>query len=242
MQDRYAGDVGDFGKLGLLRKIAGGGFRIGVNWYHTFKPEEHGRGDGKYTGYLYDRSFRGCDDELLGALQRIVKGGRSIAALEGAGLIPNACYYSEKLQPGSDRTFSREAWHRNAQKALAQTDIIFCDPDNGLLVKSVSLTGVKSDKYVITAELLDYYQAGKSVIFYNHRGRERKHRYLQRFTPLKKLEELAAARFSGLTFMRGSLRDYIFLIQPPHFDKIKDAINCLLQTNWSRHFTILNGF
>lgn len=183
MQDRYAGDVGDFGKLGLLRKIAGRGFRIGVNWYHTFKPEEHGRGDGKYT--------------------------------------------------------SR---HRNAQEALAQTDIIFCDPDNGLLVKSVSLTGVKSDKYVITAELLDYYQAGKSVIFYNHRGRERKHRYLQRFTPLKKLEELAAARFSGLTFMRGSLRDYIFLIQPPHFDKIKDAINCLLQTNWSRHFTILNGF
>lgn len=69
MQDRYAGDVGDFGKLGLLRKIAGSGLTIGVNWYHTFKPEEHDRGDGKHIGYLHDRSFRGCDDELLKVLQ-----------------------------------------------------------------------------------------------------------------------------------------------------------------------------
>ncbi len=241
MQDRYAGDVGDFGKLGLLRKIAGSGLTIGVNWYHTYKPEEHDRGDGKHIGYLHDCSFRGCDDELLKALQLIVKGNRGIASLEGARLISNACYYSEILRPGSERTFSRKNWHSKSLENLAKADIVFCDPDNGLLVKSVPITGAKSDKYVLTAELLDYYRAGKSVIFYNHRGREKKERYLQRFTPLKNQRELATACFSGLTFLRGSLRDYIFLVQPFHFEKIREVINCLLQTNWSRHFTLLDG-
>ena len=41
MQDRYVGDVGDFGKIGMLRQIANAGLRVGVNWYLTYKPEEH---------------------------------------------------------------------------------------------------------------------------------------------------------------------------------------------------------
>ena len=35
MQDRYAGDIGDYGKLGLLRSLSRTGLRIGVNWYLT---------------------------------------------------------------------------------------------------------------------------------------------------------------------------------------------------------------
>ncbi len=77
-------------KLSMLRQIAAAGLTTGINWYHTVKPEEHDRGDGKYTGYLFDPSFEGCDDALLAALRLIVKGNRSIAALERAGLIPAA--------------------------------------------------------------------------------------------------------------------------------------------------------
>jgi hypothetical protein len=56
MQDRYAGDVGDFIKLGLLRHIARtsesqiGALRPGINWYLT-GDEAHNQ-DGKHTGYL----------------------------------------------------------------------------------------------------------------------------------------------------------------------------------------------
>ncbi|MBP7186237.1 MAG: hypothetical protein KBA55_05630 [Ruminococcus sp.] len=32
MQDRYAGDIGDYGKFILLRKLSEK-FRIGINWY-----------------------------------------------------------------------------------------------------------------------------------------------------------------------------------------------------------------
>lgn len=139
MQDRYAGDVGDFGKIGMLRQIAWTGSKVGINWYLTYKPEEHVKEDGKHIGYLHNKLFQGCDDELLNALRRVVESGRSVAALENAGLIPGAQYYSAILRPGSDRSFSRDAWVKDSMKALANSDIIFCDPDNGLLVKSVSL-------------------------------------------------------------------------------------------------------
>ncbi|MGN1144419.1 MAG: hypothetical protein ACI4SU_07600 [Anaerovoracaceae bacterium] len=48
MQNRYTGDIGDFGKLGLLRQLSGAGFSIGVNWYLT--PDESHNGDGRHIG------------------------------------------------------------------------------------------------------------------------------------------------------------------------------------------------
>ncbi len=58
MQDRYAGDAGDFGKLGMLRQIAGAGLKVGINWYRTYKPQEHVKGDGKHIGYLLTNYIR----------------------------------------------------------------------------------------------------------------------------------------------------------------------------------------
>src|SRR5829696_4979011 len=49
MQDRYVGDVGDFGKYGLLRTL-GAGLSLGVVWYLV--PNESHNADGKHTSYL----------------------------------------------------------------------------------------------------------------------------------------------------------------------------------------------
>ena len=49
MQNRYAGDVGDFGKLGLLRGLTSSQLDIGVNWYLT--PDESHNANGKHIGY-----------------------------------------------------------------------------------------------------------------------------------------------------------------------------------------------
>ena len=240
MQDRYAGDVGDFGKIGMLRQIASTGLKVGINWYLTYKPEEHDNDDGKHIGYLNNKSFQDCDDELLNILRGIVVGNRNISALEEAKLIPNAQYYSTILRPGSDRSFSRDIWHKNSLEALADTDIIFCDPDNGLLVRSVTLSSAKSDKYVTENELIAHYLSGKSVIFYNHRCREKEQVYLQRFVSLQMRNELVSAEWKGLKFTRGTIRDYIFILQPFHFEKVNGAIEKMIQSDWNRHFTILN--
>ncbi len=236
MQDRYAGDAGDFGKLGMLRQITSTGLKVGINWYLTYKPDEHDSMDGKHIGYFNKKSFQGCDDELLIKLKEIVESNRSVAALEKAELVPDARYYSAILKPGNDRTFSRDIWFKNSQVALAESDIIFCDPDNGLLVKSVSQASVKSDKYVTEKELAAYYSTGKSVIFYNHRCREKEEIYLRRFTSLQQHKGFETAEWKALKFARGTVRDYIFILQPYHFERVNSALENMMQTNWCRHF------
>ena len=50
MQDRYAGDVGDFGKLALLRALAPGR-RLRVCWYRCSGAGET-NDDGRHVDYL----------------------------------------------------------------------------------------------------------------------------------------------------------------------------------------------
>lgn len=78
MQDRYAGDVGDFGKFGLLRHLCGKTaqdkhpqLKPGVIWYRV--PDENHNGDGRHISYLTrspqnDRCFRTCDEAVYDAL------------------------------------------------------------------------------------------------------------------------------------------------------------------------------
>ena len=95
MQDRYAGDIGDFGKLGMLRQIAKSGLSIGVNWYLV--PDEHHNRDGRHIGYLQNDIYSTCDEQLWPALKGSVHAGRrSVSALESASILP-AAYYSEAL-------------------------------------------------------------------------------------------------------------------------------------------------
>lgn len=35
MQNRFVGDIEDFGKYGMLRFVASADYRLGVNWYFT---------------------------------------------------------------------------------------------------------------------------------------------------------------------------------------------------------------
>lgn len=248
MQDRYASDVGDFGKLGMLRKIAYSGLKIGINWYLTYKPEEHIKDDGKHLRYLNDIAFKGCDDGLRDSLGMIIRGERNVSSLEKADWLMNTTYYSDILKPGSDRSFNRLKWHYNSLGILSCADVIFCDPDNGLIVKSVSERSKKSDKYILPEEITSYFQAGKSVIFYNHRCREKEDIYLKRFHSLRRLDELSDAVWKGL-------KSYVFTVEPfngklmgvaecrvhgeltaEEFDLFKESIICRAADGFSEGF------
>jgi len=237
MQNRYAGDVGDFGKLGLLRQIARSELGIGVNWYLT--PDENHNADGKHIGYTTDPRYTGCDNSLRNSLKAIVNSQRSVSALETMNLIPNAVYYHEVLHSPS-RTFSRRDWHIKALEVLRCADIVFLDPDNSLLVKSVSAGSTKSNKYVIPNEIADYFAAGKSVFIYNHRCREQEPVYLQRFDWMHEDSILKNAVITGVTFKRGTVRDYIFALQPSHAARIMECVDNMLQSSWGNHFAKLD--
>src|SRR5258708_2505541 len=59
MQNRYVGDVGDYGKYALLRALcrstAAKSIRLGVIW--CLFPDEHQSNDGKHISYLDDQKF-----------------------------------------------------------------------------------------------------------------------------------------------------------------------------------------
>ena len=69
MKDQYIGDIGDYGKYGLLRFLAAQGTSIGVNWYLT--PAD-GRTDGSHTEYLHDDRMRVYDVKLYDSMAKIL--------------------------------------------------------------------------------------------------------------------------------------------------------------------------
>lgn len=241
MQNRYTGDIGDFGKLGLLRVLHSVGLYIGVNWYLT--PDESHNGDGRHTEYLNKEQYQACDMQLWSELKRIVESGqREITALENGDIL-QATYYSQPLdfagKTKAERTKLRGEWHKEALTKLANTDIVFVDPDNGLIVPSAVGT-VKANKYVEPQELADYYSQGSSVIYYQHKARRNDTFYIEQHKRLLSCPAFDGATGIGLKFVTTSQRYYFFIIQPKHKALINEQIQQMMSTAWKEHFRLFS--
>ena len=84
MQDRYAGDIGDFGKFHLLRDLF---YKRNETLYQIWYkyPNENHNNDGIHINY-FDK-VKGNDLYLEEKLLNITKNSRSIKALEEAKLL-----------------------------------------------------------------------------------------------------------------------------------------------------------
>lgn len=239
MQNRYAGDIGDFGKLGLLRGLDKTGLAIGVNWYLV--PDESHNNDGRHVGYLQKDSFRICDETLWRTLGEIVSSGqRQVEALEKSGII-HASFYSETLDFSGiakpERQAVREKWNTLAMNQLKKCDIVFVDPDNGLIVPSAEGTA-KSNKFVLPGELADYYRNGTSVIYYQHKARRPDAFYTEQHEQLLSSGYFPGATGLGLKFVSTSQRYYFFILQPEHREQVLWAVRQMLESPWNQHFSI----
>lgn len=237
MQDRYTGDIGDFGKLGLLRQLASTGLSIGVNWYRT--PDETHNSDGLHIGYLQKQEFRFCDPALWSALGQIVSSGkREITALEQSDIL-NATYFRRLLDSSSGDKIARQAvrmdWHRQALQALHGCDIVFVDPDNGLMVPSAEDTA-KSNKFVLPNELAEYYLAGASIIYYQHKARRTDEFYIDQHRQLVSSGAFPGATSLGLKFIKTSLRYYFCAIHPEHEKAFTTCVQQMMQSPWQYCF------
>lgn len=70
-----------------------------------------------------------------------------------------------------EREKRRAEWFEESLMKLANCDLIFCDPDNGIETKSLSKTGKDSEKYVYISEIKKMIENGFSLVIYNHRDR-----------------------------------------------------------------------
>ena len=237
MQNRYTGDIGDFGKLGLLRALQAQGFTIGVNWYLT--PDEDHNEDGKYTKYLDDEMYRKCDESLWLELKQIVKADqRKVSALQNDRIL-QAVFYDEALdfagKKKTERISTREGWHKQAVDQFSELDVVFVDPDNGLVVPSAE-GRPKENKYAKPAELLAYYRKGSTVIYYQHKARRQDDFYIEQHKKLIKSPGLEGSTGLGLKFKTTSQRYYFFILQPRHRELIEKTVNEMVSSAWGEHF------
>jgi hypothetical protein len=245
MQNRYAGDIGDFGKFGLLRAIFPDR-QLGIIWYLV--PDESHNKNGKHIDYLKKAEFRACDPELFDKLDGLVRTDyRSVKYLQQLILFRNIVFFSDILSyEGASanseagrhqRLLIRQKWLNAALKAGLKCEVLFLDPDNGLETKSVTKYSKSAVKYVFLDELREFAHICPCVVVYHHLGRQGTHpeqirRWIQRLcSHFNETHSVFAMRFKCY-----SPRAYFFLAREDKADDIKQRIEMFIDSNWNKCF------
>ena len=214
LQDNYIGDIGDYGKYGLLRIICSEKLSLSVNWYKVIPQKIGKQDDGKYINYLFEPSrYREYDAPLFDSLRKIVceEKDRRIARIENENLF-SARYCSEAI--GADRI----SWHKNALIQTEGTNIVFLDPDNGLETPSMHNRESGTEKHVKWVELKEYYARGQSVILYQHRPQMTKKEKCIETVLYFQNEYLKADCVKLLEFPKYTNRFYFMFLHSEHQD------------------------
>ena len=259
MQNRYVGDLGDFGKFGLLRALCscsetgnGAAMSLGVVWYLV--PDENHNDDGKFVRYLEPTAknqqlFRACDPDLYDALRSIVaSGARNVTNIRGGDVLPINTRYCEAplhfdkrsgsgIQIRRQRAELRTLWLKEAIRSTADCDMVFFDPDNGLEVK-IGPHEPRGPKYAYFHELLPFAERDQSLVVYQHvtRRGSAKEQVRRRIGEVQ--DELGRGSFA-LLYHRGSARAFLVIPAPRHRTSLHSKAGEFLRTPWARHFELV---
>ena len=258
MQDRYSGDVGDFGKFGLLRHLINGSqLKFGINWY--LFPDEGHNADGRFIHYLSQPAFERCDRELYNKLRQVVVSQcRSTRSLERADLFEEpplffsdpvdfyTSYPGNKRKDKEKRLAMRLEWKMNAISALSSADVIFLDPDNGLQVKSCcSLSQKKSGKFAYYDEILEFHAQKKLTIIYHHLNRHKNHgthsNQIQECARELKSKINSKYRVFGIRYRPYSPRAFFMIVDPSVEKYIKKQLASFVVSNWQEYWDNLHA-
>ena len=230
MQDRYTGDVGDYGKYLLLRELAGVDLRLAVVWY--LNPFEEGNTDGKFTRYLDDAYYGNAEPVVYDSLKRIVREGpRKVSSIKIQKILPKATMfyevpleYARLATDRNSRERLRYCWFNGALNEVQPAQLIFLDPDNGLEVMSCSACSKAGAKYATISEVHSFLNREKSVVLYQHRNHVGKieDQVEDVFCRLK----IGGKKHSGwaISFHAFSTRIYFVFPAPGHTSQLKTRL------------------
>ena len=236
MKNQYVGDIGDYGKYGLLRFLTNHGIKIGINWYLT---EDDGSSDGRHTGYLNRPEEAIYDSELFKSLQKIAfRSDKTVRMIEDANIIPGAEFYSQALKSRSleadERELNRRLWFNNAALVFKNAELIFADPDNGISYRKTARTK-DSEKFILPEDVAEYYNSGRNVVYYCHKGRRKQEAWEQAKAEIR--NHIRDAQLLAVTCHRGTQRSYIFVLHPDCYMKYEKIITAFLDSEWGSMFT-----
>jgi hypothetical protein len=253
MQDRYVGDVGDFGKYGLLRAI-GDGMKLGIVWYLT--PDEGHNADGKHVDYLVPTPgnrvrFRRCDPDLYDALGTMIgDDARSVRSVRERGLMPSSTTFFEEPLTYADlpsigptarslRLERRARWIQGALDATEASELVFADPDNGIECGR-SRHEKLGPKHAYLDELAAFVGRGQSVVVYHHLDRSAP-APVQIARALNRLAEGTGAQTSpfALHYRRGTARAFLVVPSADHDALLVERAGRFIASPWSQHFALV---
>ncbi len=257
MQNRYVGDVGDFGKYGLLRALClpdddkKRPLSLGVVWYLT--SDETHNNDGRHIGYLEPTpknllEFRACEPDLYDGLGEIVRAGdRNVSAIRRQRILPEGTVFYERIldlkhstarpRPAS-RIQDRQEWVKGAVHATQDCDLVFVDPDNGIgsTAQAHSRLGAK---YVLPRELWPYCNNEQTLIVYHHLNRST--------TAANQIKDVGGRLLDknnqsstcwAMRFRRGSARVFFIIPNKKHIAALHHRLAGMLDSTWSKHFLL----
>jgi len=240
MQDRFVGDIGDFGKYGLLRALTGihpalpedDRLSLGVVWYRNVEESPKPRSPAKDAGYLDKANrFRDCDPVLFNALDEIVASGeRNLRVLEGSGLLGEMAVHGQTVPKDAD---ARKQWANRALEAVADSAVVFVDPDVGL----APATAGNSPAHARLAEIKPIVARAQTLVIYQSFGRSGKHpeqmaRWMESLPQALSFEGIVRI----LRFRPCSPRAFIIIPAAEHAETIDKRLAKMLKGPWHPHF------
>jgi len=197
MKNQYFGDINDYRKYGLLRKLCETDVSANICWMLTACTA---RSDGRKTEYLNnDAKWRDYDSPLFDSLkeQVLVRRRRHVDCAENVNILPpsNFSFYRPILEDGNAK---REAYFQEFISGSHCEDLLFFDPDNGLDVPSTPKGRKGSSRYLYRDELCEMWRRTESsILVYQHFPREKRGRFVNRIAE-NLLQRLGLSRVASL--------------------------------------------
>lgn len=252
MQDRYVGDVGDYGKFGLLRALCGYGWqkpnlKLSIVWYRTIPEDKESRlNDGKHRSYISKpQQYRDCNPELFDKMEILQdKNNRNVSSICSSGIFPISTTYYEELLSFSRIPFLsmnsiekrieyRRNWLVGAMRSSHQTDLTFLDPDNGLEIKTVSPTSKNGPKFITEEELKSFLKLNRILVLYQHAWYDKNFISIS----LERVNHLCPERnIFALLYRRGTQRAFIIIPTAETHTLLLHRTKVFLSSEWHNHF------
>ena len=234
MKNQYFGDENDYRKYGLLRVLTNrGSLGTGVCWMLT---DSDGRNDGGRISYLTNPSkWQQHDPNLYDALVQIVRIDRcrDVARANDPSILRGMIFHSSIV--GNSRE-ERQKYFQETTHRFKGLDLIFFDPDNGIEVRSTPYGRKGSSKYIYLTELKDAFNAGHSLLIYQHFPRVKRIPYIYQRT--RELTEQLSSNY--IMAFKTPYVVFFLVSQDRHKEYFRQRLP-YLEKIWEKQIRIINS-